>query len=246
MNEVVLRKRDEFIQVLENYQPSDEAKQLIAETPLVIMLGVTGAGRNTIINHLVNSGKYHFIVSDTTRSPKFRDGKMEQDGVQYFFRSEEAILDDLRGGRFLEAELIHNQAIYGNSIREIEKAVKSGKIPVNEVDIGGVESIRAVKPDTAAIFVIPPSFKEWMYRLRGREVMSDTELKNRLNTARKVLDVGLSQDFFIFVINDSSHKSAEEIDTYVKEGILPNNQSAARTIAQQMRDELEAFTPTLH
>lgn len=235
---ITLHKKQEFIEVLDGYQPSDEAKELLKDIPLVVMLGVTGSGRNTIINHLVNTEKYHFIISDTTRPPKLRDGKMEQDGVNYHFRKEDELLDDLRNGMFLEAELIHDQQVSGISIRELKNAADSGKIPINEIDLGGTVSIRNAKPDAVFIFVIPPSFKEWLHRLRGREVMSEEELRNRLRTAVKVLDEGMAREDFVFIINDSSHQSADEIDEYVKNRVIVGNQSAARKIAQDIKQEL--------
>lgn len=223
------------------YHPSTEAIRLLEQTPLVIMLGVSGGGRNTIINHLVNSGHYQFIVSDTTRPPKLRDGRMEVDGVNYHFRSEADVLDDIENGRFLEAEVIHKQQVSGISIRELQQAASSGKIPINEVDLGGTQSIRVAKPDTFFFFIVPPSYKEWIYRLKGREVMSEEEFTNRCLTAMAVLEEGLSQPDFTFVVNDSSHRSAEEIDQQVR-GQRRDKHSHAegQRVARQILAELQA------
>lgn len=235
---VELHHKQEFIEALDGYRPSAEAHELLKEISLVIMLGVTGSGRNTIINHLVNSGKYHFIISDTTRPPKLRDGKMEQDGVNYHFRKEEDLLEDLRQGMFLEAELIHDQQVSGISIRELKNAADSGKVPINEIDVGGTLSIRQSKPDAIFFFVIPPTFEEWLHRLKGREVMSDEELKNRLETAVKVLDEGMEREDFVFILNDSSNRSADEIDDYVQRKVITSDQVAVREVAQKIKQEL--------
>lgn len=235
---VKLERIEEFKEVLHGYQPSGEVRSILEQTPLVIMLGITGGGRNTIINHLVGSNNYYFIISDTTRPPKMRDGRLEQDGVQYNFRSEEKVLQDLRDGNFIEAELIHNQQVSGISIGEFEKAIKSGKIPVNEIEIGGTRAIRALKPDTYFFFVVPPSYKEWMYRLAGREVMSQEELDNRLRTARIILEDAL-QEGFTFVINDSSHATADRIDRAVRAGEKPDD-TEARSVAREILAELQS------
>ena len=244
MEKVRLEHKKEFIKALDGYQPSPKAYEILRHIPLVIMLGVTGSGRNTIINHLVGSGKYHFIISDTTRPPKLRDGAMEQDGVNYHFRKELDMLEDLRAGMFLEAELIHNQQVSGISIRELRQASESGKVPINEIDVGGTVSIRNAKSDTLFFFVVPPSFREWIYRLKGREAMSDEELKNRLTTAVKVLDEGLERNDFIFIVNDSSHQSAEEIDAYVHKQAVMGDQQAAREISQNIKKELLEYIGT--
>ena len=242
MTEVRLHNKEEFKRVLDGYEPSEAAKQTLHKIPLVIMLGVAGGGRNTIINHLINTGHYHFIVSDTTRPPKVRDGKMEVDGINYNFRSEEDVLRDIKDGKFLEAELLHNQQVSGMSVRELERAAASGKVPINEIDLGGTVAVRNAKPDTHFFFIIPPSFKEWMYRLQGREVMSEQELHNRLQTAVRVLTEGLQNNDFTFVINDSSHRSALRIDEEVRSGVEDEAEHAAgRKTAEAILAELTSY-----
>lgn len=235
---IVIRHIDDFKEVLANYSPSDEALDILKRTPLVIFLGITGSGRNTIINHLVETGKYHFIVSDTTRPPKFRDGKMEENGVQYHFRSEEDVLADLREGRFLEAEIIHNQQVSGISIRELDRAHKSGKIPTNEVDVEGTVNILKAKPDTKMFFIVPPSYGEWLQRLKLREDMDAEELANRIETAVRVLEAGLKSDAFSFVINQYSHESAALIDAQVHGEKDLIHDSETRKVAEQILEEI--------
>lgn len=238
--QVTLKHKAAFQEILADYKPAPETIEQLAHIPLVILLGVTGAGRNTIINHLVATGRYKFIVSDTTRPPKVRDGALEQDGVQYYFRTEEAVLADVRAGKFLEAELIHNQQISGISIRELQQAMESGKIPINEVDLGGTDAILAVKPDTKFFFIIPPNYKVWMQRLQGREQMSPQELQNRMETAVKVLEKGLRDKHFIFVINDDSAKSATKIDEQVQGLRDEDHHAQAEKVALEILKEVKA------
>lgn len=236
--EVTLHKKQEFIDALTHYQPSAETITLLKEMPLVILLGVTGGGRNTIIDKLVKTGRYHFIVSDTTRPPKVRNGKLEQNGVEYYFRTEDEVLADIKAGKFLEAELIHDQQVSGNSVREIVEAHNSGKIPINEVDLGGTDAIAAVKPDTLFLFVVPPNFSEWMRRLHTREDISEQELYNRMQTAVKILRTVLATDRFVFVVNDDLNSVVETVDDYVK-GKKHNQHNAH---ARQVTIELLAET----
>ena len=93
------------------------------------MISVTAGGRNTIIDQLLKSGDFHYIISDTTRHKRANNGVMEQDGREYWFRSEDEILADLKAGNFLEAAIIHNQHVSGISIRELKKASKRVKQP---------------------------------------------------------------------------------------------------------------------
>lgn len=237
---VRLHNKKAFTEILKDYAPAPQSVEALKNIQLVILLGVSGGGRNTIINHLVKTGNYKFIVSDTTRPPKTRDGKLEKSGVEYYFRSEADVLQDLREGKFLEAELIHNQQVSGISIRELEQAAKTGKIPINEVDFDGTNNIYKIKPDTQFFFVVPPSYDVWMERLHGRESMTDLELQNRLITAITVLETGLQGEHFTFVINDDSLKSAERIDKQVRGHKNIGHHEEALVIAQTLLDDIRA------
>ena len=231
---------DTFVELLADYSLSAETIKTLQSIDLVILFGITGSGRNTIINHLVDTGRDHFVVSDTTRPPKIRDGKLEQDGIQYNFRSEEEVLCDIKDGKYLEAEIIHNQQVSGISISELERAKKSEKVPINEVDIKGTVNILKVKPDTKMFFIVPPSYDEWIKRLDAREQMSQEELSNRINTALRVLRIGLAGEHFRFVINESSLESSKVIDKQVVSGSIDELQDkAVRQIAQKILLDIE-------
>lgn len=239
--EVILRNKQKFREILEHYQPSAASIAFLRDMDLVILQGVTAAGRNTIINELVRRGTYKYIVSDTTRPPKLRDGVMEQDGVQYYFRSEEAMLADLEAGKFLEAELIHEQQVSGISIRELENAKASGKIPINEVDVIGPVNIRKAKPDTCFIFVLPPSFEEWQRRWMAREEITNQEINNRMKTAERALRAALSVDYFSFVINDEVTSAADKIEQIVQGKDSIEDEQKARAIAENLLEKVRQY-----
>ena len=156
-----LKHLEEFQKALENYSISDASKQILLSTKLALMVGPTSCGRNTVIRELVKHGGYQFLVSDTTRAMRMNDGVMEQNGVEYWFRSEEDVLADLKAGTFLEAAIIHAQQVSGISMRELQSARDHGAIGTTDIEIVGVDNIMAINPSAHAIFVLPPSFDEW-------------------------------------------------------------------------------------
>lgn len=241
--EVQLKHKEEFKKALADYRPSQEVYDTLASMPLVVLLSVTAGGRNTIINELVKTGRYHYIVSDTTRPAKIRDGRLEEDGVVYHFRSEEEMLADIRNHYYLEAELIHNQQVSGVSIRELQRAHSSGKVPISETDIGGTDAIARIKPDTLFLFIIPPSHEEWMRRLMARENMSDSELQKRLMTARYILETVLASQRFVFVVNDDLDQVVKTVDDYISGERHDGHDAAARVIASKIYSEIKARLP---
>jgi guanylate kinase len=240
MNE--LKHFSQFRSLLQNYQPSESAKETLKHLRFVALVAPTSAGRNTIIRSLEKTGKYYFIVSDTTRSPRVNDGKLEQDGSVYWFRSEEDILNDLKQGKFLEAEIIHNQQVSGVSIRELQKARQENKIAITDMDIGGIHNVMKAKADTIAILVLPPSFKEWQRRIAERGKMTDEELVRRLQTAERIFTTALGSKELIFVINNDLSKASKQIEEMVDSGqIDTSGQSQARALVAELKRDTQQF-----
>jgi guanylate kinase len=145
--------------------------------------------------------------------------KWEQDGIEYFFRGEDEILADIKAGRFVEAELIHNQQVSGINARELERAYHHGHIPINDVDIEGGINVAKLKPDAITICVLPPSFDAWISRMRGRSDFKPDELHRRLQQATKVFRLALSYNHFVFVINDKLEEAIQAVDDIATKGV---------------------------
>jgi guanylate kinase len=240
-----LEHKAEFIKLLDHYRPNKDSGKLFDELDFVVLSGVSGVGRNTVINRLVAQEGYYFIVSDTTRPPKVRDGRLEEDGIQYWFRSEEEVLEDIRAGKFLEAELIHDQQVSGTSLRELEEALHTKRTAIAEVEFGGVNNIAQADPRAHIIGLLAPSFSEWKRRLENREIMTAEEYANRMRTAEKVLTNMLTQSFFHIVLNDSIDESVIDIKAIVA-GVYPlDKESRARQVAEETLEAVKWETAHL-
>ncbi len=238
MSQFSLKHYQEFKDVIDNYAISERAYRILKDLKLVLLIGPTSGGRNTIIGHQLSTGKYYFIVSDTTRPPRVNDGVLEQNGKQYWFRDEAEMLADLRSGDFLEAELLHQQQVSGISIRELEKAKNEQKIAITDVDVEGIHNILKAKPDTVAIMLLPPSFDEWQRRLTGRGFMPPEEQKRRLETALKIFQDGLKQSYYHFIITENIEQSAGIIDSIAQGGANPH-QGRALEVLNQLIEQLQ-------
>lgn len=239
----VLRNKQAFEDALQHYEISEYGKVVLGNAPFVAMSGIAGGGRNTVINRLVETGRYVFAISDTTRPPKLRDGRMEEDGVNYFFRDENSVLEDIKAGNYIEAEVIHNQQVSGVSIREIERIASTGKIPVTDLEYGGIQNVAKAKPDAVIIGLLPPSYDEWKRRLYNREQIHEQEFYNRLVTAEKVLENMLSRDYFRLLVNDSIDECVQQLRNIAERGEYPDSVKArgevvARALLEGVRQEL--------
>lgn len=232
---------EEFKQVLAHYHISEGSRLILANTKLVLLLAPSGGGRNTVIRELTKTGEYHFIISDTTRKPRVNDGVLEQDGVEYWFRTEKEILEDLKAGKFLEAELIHDQQVSGISVRELEKAHAENRIAITDVDMGGLHNVVQAKPDAKAILVLPPSFEEWQKRMVNRGEMTEGEHKRRLQTAVKVFTIALEHDYFQFVINDTIEHAVAQIKRISANTEAVLSQKEARHLAETLLSDTKTY-----
>jgi len=240
MNE--LKQLAEFKRVLADYCISDSSKQILQKTELALLVSPTSAGRNTIIRELIKTSNYHYIISDTTREPRVQDGVLEQNGVEYWFRTEEQMLTDLKAGKFLEAAIIHNQQVSGISIRELEEARDEGKTAVTDLEIVGVDNIVPVKPDTMALFVLPPSFEEWQKRIKQRGDMHGIEYRRRLESAIKEFKAALDRPYYTFVINDTVAHAADQIHSITQDKQIDRLlQQKGRELAQQLYQQTKTF-----
>lgn len=237
---VNLNNYQQFKEILKNYRISDRAEEALEDLRLVLLLAPTSTGRNTVIRHLLTTGKYHYVVSDTTRPPRINDGILEQNGKEYWFRSEEDVLADLKAGEFLEAELIHEQQVSGISIRELARARREQKIAITDIDLKGVHNVVSVKPDVVVILLVPPSFDEWQRRIARRGKMSSQEFLRRLKTAERIFQDGSAQSYYRYVIAEDVKQSAQIIDSIANGGRNPH-QDRGRELTAQLQATLKDF-----
>lgn len=230
-------------ELLESYALSDTSLKILEKAPLTLLAAPTSSGRNSIIKKLLETNEYHFVVSDTTRKPRVNNGIPEENGVEYWFRSHEEAVEDLRTGKYLEAAIVHETDIYGISIRELKKALDSKKIPITDIEIVGVDSVLKLKPDTTAIFVVPPHFQEWHDRLEKRGAMSKDELDRRMRSAAEELKHALeNESSYNFVINDTLDHAVEQIHQIVFEANHdPLHQSVAKRTIERLLVDTEKF-----
>ncbi|MDB5185025.1 MAG: guanylate kinase [Candidatus Saccharibacteria bacterium] len=237
---------DAFDTALQNYQLAPSALHTLSQTELVILVAPTSCGRSTLIRHLLRTGDYYFIISDTTRQPRSNDGVMEQDGVEYWFRNESDMLADIQAGKFLEAAVIHKQQVSGISMRELAKATEAGKIALTDAEIAGADNVHRLKPDTILLFVLPPSFEEWQRRINHRGVMEAGEYKRRMESAAAEFAHALQRDYYRFVINDTVENAAEQVTRITKlDETNADYQENARGLAEQLLDSTRLLLESL-
>jgi guanylate kinase len=173
---------------------------------LVVLAGPTAVGKGTVAAEVRRSHPEVWIsVSATTRAP--RPG--EENGVHYWFVSDEEFDAMVEQGNLLEWALVHKSARYGTPRQPVELALASGRPAMLEIDLQGARLVRETMPDALFVFLKPPSWEELVRRLVGRGTETEEERELRLETARE--ELAAEAEFDVTIVNHEVHAAAEEL-----------------------------------
>lgn len=229
----------EMTDLLASYRPSDQATQTVRAAKIVLLVGITGAGKNTLKNELLKDDEFYDFISHTTRAPRSNEGVMEQHGVDYFFIDEAEALRMLKDGEYIEAKRVHSN-IYGTAIKGLEPSVESGKVAVNDVDVQGVDEYKAISSDVHAIFILPPSFEEWNRRRLARYggQIDEEDNQTRMTSAMTEIEYALNKGYYDFVVNDDVAQAVEAVKEIVAGKKNESGRAEAEVLARTLHQQL--------
>lgn len=229
-------------QLIENYRPSAEAIEVIRSTHIALLVGISGAGKDTIKQELLKRPEFHEIISHTTRAPRANVGVMEVEGVDYHFIDLEKARLMLEGGEFIEAKLVHG-TVYGTSIQEVVSAGAHG-IAITDIDVQGVSEYKEVSPAVLAIFVVPPDYDTWRGRLRQRYATEEeflNEWPKRRDSAIKELTRALELPYYHCLINDNIERAARvAAEMSQRPDVFTRQDDEARIVARDLLEQIRA------
>jgi guanylate kinase len=172
---------------------------------LFILAAPSGAGKSSLIKALLkkhlstdeHNNTMQVSVSHTTRAA--RPGEI--DGVHYHFVDHTEFESLIEQGAFFEhAEVFDHY--YGTSKVVIEHTLRQGIDVFLDIDWQGARQVKAQLPDTATIFVAPPSKDELKKRLTERGQDSPEVISHY-------------HEFDFVVVNDNFTAALAELDAIV-------------------------------
>ncbi|WP_182526702.1 guanylate kinase [Nocardioides dongkuii] len=173
---------------------------------LVVLAGPTAVGKGSVAAAVRATHPEVWIsVSATTRRP--RPG--EENGVHYWFVSDEEFDRMVAEQDLLEWAVVHGAARYGTPRQPVELALASGHPAMLEIDLQGARQVRETMPDALFVFLKPPSWDELVRRLVGRGTETAEERERRLVTARE--ELAAESEFDVSIVNHEIHAAAEEL-----------------------------------
>lgn len=165
---------------------------------LIIFSAPSGSGKTTIVRQLLKIfPQFEFSISATSRKPR----GTEQNGIDYFFLSQEEFREKIAAEAFVEWEEVYNGTCYGTLKSEMQRIWQKGNVIIFDVDVMGGISLKRIFGDNAcSIFIMPPSIEELQKRLESRGTDSAETIAKRI--AKADFEISKSGEFDFVVIND--------------------------------------------
>lgn len=184
----------------------------------------SGTGKTTLVRRLIATMPgLAFSVSHTTRPRR----KGEREGRDYFFVGEKQFRRMAQRGEFAEWANVFGH-FYGTGRRQLREAQAAGRDIVLDIDVQGHRQLKRRLPEAVSIFILPPSFRELVLRLRRRSRDSREAMERRLRDSGREINAWKEYDYL--VVNDRLSRAAESLVAIVKASRLRRETQRQRVI----------------
>lgn len=178
---------------------------------LIVVSGPSGVGKDTVVSkYLEKHNEDELSISMTSRGIR----NNEVDGVNYYFKTKEEFEEAIDNNELLEYAM-YNGNYYGTPRKEVEKRINNGINVILVIEVVGAMNVKnMMKDDCTLIFILPPSMDELKDRLINRGTDSMDSIDNRLDIARREIEVSDKYDYKI--INDNLDNAVKELESIIK------------------------------
>ena len=174
---------------------------------VVIFSAPSGAGKSTIVNHLLGiHPELEFSISATSRAPRGQ----EKHGVEYYFFSADEFRQMISEDKFVEYEEVYAGSFYGTLRSEVERIWAKGHTIVFDIDVqGGVNLKRIFGEQALSVFIQAPSVEVLRERLIGRGTDTQEAIEKRVAKAASEMEFADGKFDYTLVNDDLQTAKAE-------------------------------------
>ncbi len=187
---------------------------------VIIFSAPSGAGKSTIVNHLLNIRQdLEFSVSATSRAPRGQ----EKDGVEYYFFSADDFRKMIAEDKFVEYEEVYPGSFYGTLRSEVERIWAKGHTIVFDIDVQGGVNLKRIFGDQAfSVLIQAPSVEVLRKRLVGRGTDTDEAIEKRVAKAASEMEFAAGK-FDYTLVNDNLEKAFAEAESVIEKFLNENS-----------------------
>lgn len=181
---------------------------------VIIFSAPSGAGKSTIVNHLLKLyPELEFSVSATSRAPRGQ----EKDGVEYYFFSADEFRQMIAEDKFVEHEEVYPGSFYGTLRSEVERIWAKGHAIVFDIDVQGGVNLKKIFGEQAfSIFIQAPSVETLRERLIGRGTDTEEAIERRVAKAASEMEFAAGK-FDHILVNDDLQTALAEAEQIIGE-----------------------------
>ncbi|MEE2819103.1 MAG: guanylate kinase [Planctomycetota bacterium] len=181
---------------------------------LVVISGPSGVGKTTIVHRVKEAFNATFSVSATTRP----QSESEEDGVDYFFITDDAFDQMVGKGEFLEFAEVFGCHRYGTPKLPVLQAMQRGEVVLLDIDVQGGIQVFENMPESLRIFIMPPHEEELLTRLHSRGRDDEDAILRRFREAKQeIVKAEGSGAYNTFIINDELELAVAETIAVIKQ-----------------------------
>ena len=178
---------------------------------IIVISAPSGAGKGTVIAELLKNDNKSRWLSVSATSRGMREG--EKEGVNYYYLTEEEFKKKIDEDYFLEYTNYAGN-FYGTPKEHIKKHLEKGIDVILEIEIEGATNIKKLIPEAIFIFIMPPSLKTLVKRLKGRGTESNDKIIKRFHEAYKEINEVTKYNYV--VVNDEIQDTVNTIEAIIK------------------------------
>lgn len=177
---------------------------------LIVLSGPSGSGKDSVCERLKEYNNNFWVsISCTTRES--REG--EENGIDYFFITKDEFKEKVKNQELLEYA-VYNNNYYGTPKDKINEYLNNGIDVILVIEVQGALKIKHKVPEAVFIFLMPPTMKDLIYRLKNRGTESDEKIINRFKEAYKEINEVTKYNYV--VINDDLDEASRKVNAIIE------------------------------
>lgn len=180
------------------------------EGKLLVISGLSAAGKGTIAKELVN--RYDdFVLSISATTREKRGNEIE--GKDYFFISKDKFEEMIKNNEFLEyAKYVNNY--YGTPKKYVKEMIEEGKNVILEIEMQGALQVKKIYDKAILVFFLPKDAKTQRERLISRKRETIEQIEERIKQA--IVDAEYAIHYDYVLVNEEIEDSIEDLQLIVE------------------------------
>lgn len=206
------------------------------EGKLLVISGLSAAGKGTIAKELVNRhDDFVLSISATTREKRGN----EVEGKDYFFISKEKFEEMIKNDEFLEyAKYVNNY--YGTPKKYVKEMIDQGKNVILEIEMQGALQVKKIYDKAILVFFLPKDAKTQKERLINRKRETLEQIEERIKQA--IVDAEYAIHYDYVLVNEEIEDSIKDVQLIVEDKYDKSKNATSLNILKKIvRDIKEEY-----